>query len=377
MQSNLLKVINDMKKGIILLLLFISYGTSFAQTAPGINFQAVARDQYGNPAKDRNIFVETSILQTSATGTILLQEEFTTNTDNAGVFNVKLGQGKRLSGTKLDLQSIDWGNGPFFLNIKVAISPMAPVSGYDYTKDLIDLGSSPFGSVPYALFAGAVLGFEKKLNANDTVNMLAPYAKDAIVKNITTILQNKLDTATVLKLLEPYALKAVTLDSIAVMKYVTSKVNVADSITKYVTPTQLAAKTFDSTAIYDQLSKKEIFTNKSTNITQDATSDSKYPSVKAVKSYVDGQIAIATIADADATTKGKLALSGDLSGTAASPLISNNAITTAKITPNTIHTHVLEFSSTSVAVVATAPSAEAAPSAGAAAAGAPMVQGLA
>ena len=109
MQLNLLKVINDMKKSIILLLLFISYGTSFAQTAPGINFQAVARDQYGNPARDRNIFVQTSILQTSATGTILLQEEFSTSTDNVGVFTIKLGQGKRLSGTKLDLQSIEIG----------------------------------------------------------------------------------------------------------------------------------------------------------------------------------------------------------------------------------------------------------------------------
>jgi hypothetical protein len=75
----------------------------------------------------------------------------------------------------------------------------------------------------------------------------------------------------------------------------------------YVTPTQLATKTFDSTAIYNQLA------------------------LKASKTYVDAQIAGATIADADATTKGKLQLAGDLTGSASAPTIANNAITTAKV----------------------------------------------
>ena len=37
---------------------------SFAQaTSPGIFFQAVARDSYANPAKDRQIYVVSSIIQ--------------------------------------------------------------------------------------------------------------------------------------------------------------------------------------------------------------------------------------------------------------------------------------------------------------------------
>ncbi len=78
---------------------------------------------------------------------------------------------------------------------------------------------------------------------------------------------------------------------------------------------------------------KENLSNKSDN-TSLGTSTSLYPTQNAVKIYVDNQVASATIADADANTKGKIQLGGDLNGTgssAASPVISNNAITTAKI----------------------------------------------
>ena len=69
------------------------------------------------------------------------------------------------------------------------------------------------------------------------------------------------------------------------------------------------------------LANKENLSNKSISVSTDATSDTKYPSVKAVKSYVDSQIASSTIVDADATTKGKIQLAGDLSGTAAAPTV--------------------------------------------------------
>ena len=71
-----------------------------------------------------------------------------------------------------------------------------------------------------------------------------------------------------------------------------------------------------------------------------------FPTQNAVKTYVDAQVASATIADADATTKGKIQLAGDLTGTAASPVVAtgvitnaklaNDAVTTAKILDNTI-----------------------------------------
>ena len=65
------------------------------------------------------------------------------------------------------------------------------------------------------------------------------------------------------------------------------------------------------------LADKEVLLNKSTNVTADAASDEKYPSVKAVKTYVDAN----TVVDATTTATGKIKLAGDLGGTASSPTV--------------------------------------------------------
>lgn len=75
-----------------------------------------------------------------------------------------------------------------------------------------------------------------------------------------------------------------------------------------------------SYATNTSLGLKENVSNKSTLATL-GTSDALYPSQNAVKSYVDTQVAAATIADADASTRGKIQLAGDLSGTAAAPTV--------------------------------------------------------
>jgi hypothetical protein len=83
------------------------------------------------------------------------------------------------------------------------------------------------------------------------------------------------------------------------------------------------------------IASKENTANKSTATTL-GTSNVLFPTQNAVKTYVDTAIAGATIVDADATTKGKLQLAGDLSGTAASPEIASNAVTSSKILDGTI-----------------------------------------
>jgi hypothetical protein len=78
--------------------------------------------------------------------------------------------------------------------------------------------------------------------------------------------------------------------------------------------------------------------NLSTNITTDAASLEKYPAVKTVKDYVDASVTTGA-PDASASTKGKVQLAGDLAGTgsaAATPIISNNAITTVKINADAV-----------------------------------------
>ena len=313
----------------------------------GIFFQAVARDNFSNPAKDRVVFVESSILQFTANGTKVLTELHQTTTDGLGVFSINIGSGQRIGGTLSGLDKVDWANGPYFLGLKIAIKPLSPVSNWDYTKELIDLGASAFGTVPYAYYAGNSAGVKDVVKTTDTAAMLMPYAKsqtllalgvnklniaDSITKYVTPTqlasktfdqtpilnsIATKLNIAdSISKYVTPAQLAAKTFDSTAIYNQLAlkantasvttslaSKLNIADSINKYVTPTQLAAKTFDSTAIYNQLAlkannasvttslnTKESLINKTFDVVLDGASDIKYPSVKAVKTYVDASI---------------------------------------------------------------------------------------
>ncbi len=323
-----------------------------AQTNTGIFFQAVARDVYSNPAKDRKIYIQSSIIQSTPTGTKVLVEEHQSLTDATGVFSISIGQGNRKEGTAANLTSIEWANGPYYLNLKISIVPVAPVDNWDYNKEWLDIGTTPFGTVPYALYSGSTGALDSKLNITDTAKMLALYAKAQTVQSLSTAISTKVSTTDTSAMLAPYkaAVKALvesnitSLTATAINSALDSKLNIADSVIKYVTPSQLAAKTFDSTTIYNQLAlkvnttdvttslnTKENLSNKSLNVNTDATSDTKYPSVKALKVYVDSQIINSSIPDADGNTKGKIQISGDLTGSASAPIIANNAITNVKI----------------------------------------------
>ena len=109
-----------MKKLFILFFIFFTTLNAYAQT--GIFFQAIARDNTSNPAKDREIYVLTNIIQSSPTGTIVLTEEHKTSTDAFGIFNIMVGSGKRVGGSVTGLSTIDWSKGPYYLNIKIVIT---------------------------------------------------------------------------------------------------------------------------------------------------------------------------------------------------------------------------------------------------------------
>jgi hypothetical protein len=103
-------------------------------------------------------------------------------------------------------------------------------------------------------------------------------------------------------------------DAAAVNTALNLKANAADVTTALATKANAADVT-------TALSIKETTDNKSISVLTDGGSDNKYPTVKSVKTYVDSQVAGATIADADGSTKGKIQLAGDLAGTAASPTV--------------------------------------------------------
>ena len=224
-----------LKKIALALILTISASQSFAQTTNGIFFQAVARDNFSNPAKDRKIFVQTSIIQTSTTGTKVLTEEHQATTDATGVFSISIGNGTRVGGTAANLAGIDWSKGPFYLNLKVAITPVGSTSNWDYTKEWVDMGTTSFGAVPFAYYAANVAGFDTKLNIADST------------KGYVT----------------PTKLAAKTFDQTPLLNSIATKLNIADSTTKYITPTQLAGynfssggKTTDTTSLSNRINLK-------------------------------------------------------------------------------------------------------------------------
>jgi hypothetical protein len=75
----------------------------------------------------------------------------------------------------------------------------------------------------------------------------------------------------------------------------------------------------NSSDVTTSLALKEDVSNKAN--TPLGTSTTLYPTQNAVKTYVDAQVAAATIPDANSITKGKIQLAGDLGGTAAAPTV--------------------------------------------------------
>lgn len=161
----------------LLLVVLCTTATTYAQVsqAPdGIQFQALATDANGHPAAGRVIYVKDAIVAKTATGTIVYSETFKVTASSAGIFTIVLGKGTYASGVS-SIANIDWANGPFFLNLKIAVEPTVPTASWNVNNEYVDLGTSQFWSVPYALYAGNVKGADGKLNTSDTAAMLKPY----------------------------------------------------------------------------------------------------------------------------------------------------------------------------------------------------------
>ncbi|MEY4278670.1 MAG: hypothetical protein RL377_674, partial [Bacteroidota bacterium] len=265
-----------LKTFLIALVFTTSANELFAQTNNGIFFQAVARDNFSNPAKDRKIFVQSSIIQTTPTGTKVLTEEHQANTDATGVFSISLGNGTRVGGTASSLTTIDWSKGPFYLNLKVSITPIGGSNNWDYTKEWVDMGTTSFGAVPFALYSASSAKVDDKLNVTDTTKMLAVYAKAMSVKTLETAVASKLTAADTLTMLKPYAKAAYTIDSNFFRAQLATKLSLSDSTTSYVTPAQLASYNFSSGGS----------NTTTTNVTMDTTSLSNRIDLKIDESKV-------------------------------------------------------------------------------------------
>lgn len=136
----------DFKINIMLLLLTLLQGVVYSQgTVPlGINYQAVARDNFGKELANTTINVKFSIIYGNPDGAIVYQEiHQNIITSKYGVFNIVIGNGA-ISGNSIyqDLAELEWDKASHYLKVEVK-----------FANDYLDMGTMQFLAVPYAMYA--------------------------------------------------------------------------------------------------------------------------------------------------------------------------------------------------------------------------------
>ena len=161
-----------------------------------------------------------------------------------------VGSGTRVGGTATGLSTIDWSKGPYYLNLKIVITPIAASNTWDYSKEWVDIGTTIFGTVPFALYSANTAKIDEKLNASDTSKMLSVYAKSQTVQTLSTTIDTKLATKDTSAMLAPYAKMSYNLDSNYLKKQITSLLGASDSI-KYTKQTYTDSALRTKMNVYD------------------------------------------------------------------------------------------------------------------------------
>ncbi len=133
-----------MKKFVLLtaiLIYSLAVLVSPAQPPQNFNYQAIVRDNSGNPVLNQNVNFKMVILQGSASGTNVYSETQIVKTNGFGLATLSIGSGTVTSGS---FSGIQWGNDKFFLQTEIDIT-----GGSTFTS----MGVSQLLSVPYALYA--------------------------------------------------------------------------------------------------------------------------------------------------------------------------------------------------------------------------------
>lgn len=132
-----------MKKLITTALLSLLCFIALAQAPQSFEYQAVVRDASGNILVSQAVGIQITLKQGSTTGTNVYQETFSITTNLYGLVNLQIGTGT----TGDDFTTIDWANGPYFIEVALDAT-----GGTSYSV----MGTSQLLSVPYALHAKTV-----------------------------------------------------------------------------------------------------------------------------------------------------------------------------------------------------------------------------
>ncbi|MFO7755457.1 MAG: hypothetical protein R6V34_05695 [Bacteroidales bacterium] len=133
-----------LKYFILLLFTLVFLPGSSGQEVPyGINYQAVARDSYGDELTNQTIDIRFTVLSSTPLGTIEYQEvHYDVSTSRYGVFSVVIGKGTPIMGVRESFADIDWQAASHYLRVEIKFS-----------NEFLEMGTMQFLSVPYALYA--------------------------------------------------------------------------------------------------------------------------------------------------------------------------------------------------------------------------------
>jgi hypothetical protein len=130
-----------MKKIYTIIAAVLITASTFAQAPEKMSYQAVVRDNSDALVANQVVGMQISILQGSASGTVVYAETQIPTTNINGLVSIEFGSGTVISGM---FNTIDWSNGPYFIKTETD-----PTGGPSYTIT----GTSQLMSVPYALHA--------------------------------------------------------------------------------------------------------------------------------------------------------------------------------------------------------------------------------
>lgn len=130
---------------VILAVAICCFNFSFAQTkntaTKGFSYQAVARTANGEIMSTTPLNIRISLIEDNENGRVVYQEEHSAATNQFGLFTLKIGQGKVVSGA---MDIVRWGQFDYFIKIEADAK-----GGNDYSE----LGTSQILAAPYAIRA--------------------------------------------------------------------------------------------------------------------------------------------------------------------------------------------------------------------------------